>query len=379
MKTLYICDTPYQLFNVLNIVYNEECKQDRHEEIRHLFIINQFSTAFVLSERIKKKSLFSEVYLLSKDETKFLPVGIQRSIKMAVDFLNPIRFMKKRLGSEQLHRIGNIRNSYDTIYASGAFSTVAAMMKINQSATFILYEDGLGTYYGDFIVASSGGKANYLFCKLFHVGSAVCKPKALLVNNLQLCKSTSVRKENIKKLPAISEEFKRFCTDVFENEEKGDSFDLVWLTQPIDCTEGGEETREIVKKVLLDYRSEVGVRMHPRDLDTNYYSDFTICDNNNLWELYYLRKDINRLVLISYYSFAQFTPKYMFDLEPILIFTYKMNNHISEKTMMDFDAAVQGLKQIYRLPERVKTPRNGEELIQVLDSIIMTTGKDITS
>ena len=184
MNKLFVCDTPYQIFNALNIAFHD----NDANVTKTLYIVAQFKTAKEIALRIKESGLFNEVYLLNRDETKFLKVGIKRSIYMAFDFLSPKKKKKKRLLNYQGRNISVV--GFDKVYASGAFSTVAAIMKLNKNAEFIMFDDGLGSYYGNYIIRSSGGKLNRIFCNLFHVGSYVCVPKKLLVNNPMFCKST---------------------------------------------------------------------------------------------------------------------------------------------------------------------------------------------
>lgn len=368
MKTLFICDTPYQLFNTLNIVYNKRLEgKYSPEDIVDLYIIDQFQTAQFLKNNVEKTELFSNVYLLTRDETKFLPVGMKRNILMSLDFLNPKKFLKKRFSN-----YGNMYTfnyKYDCVYASGAFSTVAAIMKLNPKATFILYEDGIGSYNDDFIVRSSGGKLNRIFCRLFNVGSAVCIPSCLLVNNVKICHCTSVNKSKIFPLPKFSDGFITLCEGVFGcNQTQNELY--IWLTQPADGNDSIQLLQDKVKTVLSKYSDQIIVRMHPREQDNRYYDGFKIMNNNDLWELSILKKPADELVLISNYSSAQITPKILFDLEPKLVFLFKLNEGLSKEAIESLEQKTTEIAELYRSPDRIYIPDTYDDLESVLNSLI---------
>ena len=368
MKELFICDTPYQLLNVLNIVFHDyDIDSSIKSVTRDLYIINQFESASRLKDKIAEQSLFSNIYLLRKDETKFMKVGIKRHIRMSADFLGPRAFLAKRFKDYDVSQLSY--EDYDVVYASGAFSTVAAILKINPNARFILYDDGLGSYDGDFLIRSSGGKLNRAFCMLFHVGSYVCKPEKLLINNVSICHSTSVKKEDIYPLPSFDKGFVDFCNRIFDRSD-ADNKKIVWLSQPMDCSIGAVETRDIVRDVLMDYKNDITVRMHPRDLDKEYYQVFSIDDGKDLWELSILNRNPDELVLLGSYSSAQITPKILFDLEPTLVFLFLLNSQTSIEDKKVLMEKVNEIKSIYKHTDRVFVPKDMNELSGFLKTMI---------
>ena len=369
MKELFICDTPYQLLNVLNIVFHDyDIDTDEKCVTRDLYIINQFKSASNLKDRIAEKNIFSHVYLLKKDDTKFMKVGIKRHIRMSADFLGPRTFLSKRFKDYDMSQLSY--EDYDVVYASGAFSTVAAILKINPRAKFILYDDGLGSYSGDFLIRSSGGKLNRAFCMLFHVGSYVCKPEKLLINNVSICHSTSVKKEDIYPLPSFDKSFVEFCNEIFDCVDV-DNKKIVWLSQPMDCSVGAMETRDLVRDVLLNFKKDITVRMHPRDLDKEYYQAFNIDDGKDLWELSILNRNPEELILLGSYSSAQITPKILFDFEPTLVFLFLLNSQTSTEEKTTLMEKVKEIKSIYKYPDRVFVPNDRHELAGILKTMII--------
>ncbi len=368
MNILYICDTPYQIFNVLNIVFNDfDLENGEKSAERDLYIINQFRSAGSLAKKIKKTNMFSKVYLLRKDDTKFLKVGTKRNIYMSIDFLFPKIFLRNRFKDYDFRTINY--KKYDVVYASGAFSTVAAVLKLNTQARFCMYEDGLGSYSGNYIEISSGGRLNKKFCDLFHVGSYVCKPEKLLVNNVALCNSTSVPRNKIQKLPEFNEKFIELCNRIFDVSEDNDYL-IYWLSQPLDSHQGAEETRNIIREKMYMYRDNLVVRMHPRDLDYHFYSGFRLDKGKDLWELTIAKRNANEMILIGTYSSAQVTPKVLFDMEPTLIFLHALNHTMSQEKISDINSKIEQLKELYRDQDKIYIPQNENELEVVLRSVI---------
>ena len=363
MNELYICDTPYQIFNALNIAFHNNNEFTK----KALYIIAQFKTAEEISSRIEKSGLFDEVYLLTRDETKFLKKGIKRNIYMAFDFLFPKIFLKKRFSNYPCKRMSY--TGFDKVYASGAFSTVAAIMKLNRHADFVMFDDGLGSYRGNYIIRSSGGKFNRIFCTIFHVGSYVCVPSRLLVNNPEFCKSTVVEPSHIEKLPDLDNYFIDYCNKIY-NVNKHNEFRYYWLTQPIDSNYSAKEMREKVRDSLEIYKEKIIVRLHPRDNDREFYASFTIEMSEDLWELSILNKDVDRLVLISEYSSAQMTPKMLFGFEPTLIFLYKLNRGYSEEQRCTMTKQIKDLMDSYNQPEKIYVPESISELNHILMNIL---------
>lgn len=358
MRELYVCDTPYQVMNALNIAYHREQKAEKT-----LFLVNQFRTAETVFGKILETKQFDHAYLLRRDETKFMPVGMKRYSLVMLDYLTPKRFLKARLQGKKAPVTG-----YDVVYASGAFSVVTAVMKLNPKAEFVLYDDGVGSYIGDNVMRG-GGTLNRLFSKVFHVGAYACKPSKLLVNNVSMCQSTVVPKNRILPLPAIDAEFVSFCNGIFET--CGDKKNTVyWLSQPIDSVPGAVEARERVYSCLYPYRDKITVRMHPRDLAYDFYQAFTVDRGTDMWELTVQGIPTDDLILIGGYSSAQINLKMLFDMEPTLIFVYAFNKQLEEDKIQATKEQIENIRSIYRNPDKIYVPTTVEELTEVLHKVI---------
>ena len=364
MKILYICNTPYQILNVLNLVYHDRENRKRYKKI--LFIVNQFEDAKNLYERIRDANLFDDAYLLRKDEVILMPTALKRYKSILKYYFRPEEYLKKQLANYR--EVINYKN-FDIVYASGISPVTSAIMKLNPYAEFILYEDGVGSYDGNIILKTGGSKFNLIFSKIFHVGAYVSHPTKLLVNNKKMCHSTAVPSEKIESLPELDSKFIDFCNSIFGISPNSVNI-VYWLSQPVVKISGGLSARDLVYQCLYPYRKKVIVRMHPRDSDYEFYKDFVVDRGTDMWELSILNKNIDNLILIAGYSSAQINPKLIFDKEPTLIFVHSLNSMVSIKQKREANQRIEELRNVYRHPERIYNPQTLAEFKKVLIELL---------
>lgn len=369
MRELYICGSHYQVMNVLNIVYH---KQDVSEKT--LFVVNQFKKAADIADKIKGTNLFSNVYLLQPSEIVNMPFGIKRYVLAALNYLMPLRSLKDRFRGCEGVRVEKFINAFDVIYEVGVSHTAAAVLKLNPDAEFVLYDEGTGSYREN-VMTVYRSRLKLLFCKIFGVGSYVRKPSKLLVNNVKMCRGVAVPADRIFPLPEIDDGFKKLCGKIFEMDTEWKN-SVLWLSQPATFLEGKTDgrisAREKIRSHLLPYKDRITVRMHYRDSDYEFYRDFDIDKGQCGWELLLMNagKKVNDLVLISVYSSAQITPKFIFDTEPTLIFLYRLySTGASEEQITHMEEMIEDMRKAYRDPEKIYTPKTPEELSAVLQKI----------
>ena len=366
MKELYICDTPYQVMSALNIAYHSK---NNSEKI--MLVENQFRSAENLVKRVEETKLFSRVFLLRIDETRLMPRGFNRYSRVMLGFLMPKLFMRRRLADYSGEAERLFAEKFDTVYASTPNRVVAMMMKLKSDAELVFFDDGTGSYSGN-LLARVGGRLYHLFCKVFNVGSYICKPSKLLVNNVSMCKSEAVARDKIFPMPELDKGFIDFCGKIFGvNTEKRNS--VYWLSQPSDSVPGADEARDKILSCLMPYRDKIIVRMHPRDNDVEYYRDFTVDYGHDMWELSVLsyKDKADSLILIAAYSSAQINPKILFDIEPVLIFVHHFHANTSQEEYYRVDSQIEDMRRAYRNPEKIYNPRTPEELSIILQKLIL--------
>ena len=363
MRELYICDTPYQLMNVLNIAMH---KQDSAE--RTLFIVDQFRNARKLALNIEKTGLFRRVCVLLKEDARLLRRGTIRNIRSMLCWLLPMRFMKARFADGSMSE-AQLAGTFDRVYASVLTRVVSAMLKLNPGAEFVIYDDGSGSYSGN-VIRDTYSRLSLLFGRIFRVGAYVCRPSKLLVNNTEMCRSVAVPKDRIFPLPEIDGVFAALCREVF-GVSRTEGRRVVWLSQPIDGVKGVAEARDITRSFLLPYRDKVTVRMHPRDNDAEFYRDFDVDNGNDMWELRLLElgDDADDLILIGAYSTAQINPKLLFGKEPTCVFLCNLNTEYPQGKLASINQNIDDLRKSYSNPEKIYVPKTTDELKSVLEKL----------
>lgn len=83
-----------------------------------------------------------------------------------------------------------------------------------------------------------------------------------------------------------------------------------------------------------------------------YFTD----TNNYLLEAAFRRLDLSRKIIISRYSSAGLTPKFMFGQEPVIIFIYKLFSEYEYVTEDPFGEVIKKIKAQYSDPTRVMVP-----------------------
>ena len=61
MKTAFVCNTPYQLMNVINIFINNVENTRTNSD---LYIVNRFQNANKMMKKIQDAGLFSKIYFV---------------------------------------------------------------------------------------------------------------------------------------------------------------------------------------------------------------------------------------------------------------------------------------------------------------------------
>lgn len=359
MKVAFVCDTPYQCLNALNLFWNTY--MGRKDVLVDLYIVDQFKNARGIYERICRKKLFHNVYFLRREKNRTLPQGLKRSLLVAYSYLNTTRAVRNQFDGEVP------RNKYDAIYSAVMTCFISALVTLNPKAEFMLFDDGTGSYSGD-IIANGGGAAYKLFSKLTGRGAEARKATKLFVNNPSMCKSTAA--EEVCQMPPFEQDFLDVAYEVFGVEKReGKLSGIVLLTHPSQNVQLGEDMRNIVSW-MRPYQDKTLVRPHPRDTDLDLYDGFALDTKGEMWELMISQMDMDRILLMASYSTAQVTPKLLYDKEPWLVFTYHLATASSEESKSRYDLLVKELSDTYRNKHRIMVPNSVQELSDCLKKFI---------
>ena len=359
MRFAFVCDTPYQVLNTLSMYWH--CYREDKEIQADLFVVDQFAGAKELYEGICKENLFDNVYLLRREENRFLPRGLKRSIRVAYSYWNPKHAIRNQIDSVSPE---TFMNRYDVIHASLVKCITSALIKLNPKAVFYLLEDGTGSYFGD-LVAMGGGLPYRIFSFIFRSGANAARAKKLYVYDVDSCYGTAA--DEICALPKISEEFLQIAYRIFGIEKQENRNGIIYLSQPFEMKGDIEIQVPLILERIKPWADKTLVRMHPRDFAYEFYSAFEVDDKRQMWELVISQTDMDNIILIGNYSTAQITPKVLYDKEPWLIFTYNIMNVFSQEDNEMVAVQIEQMKKNYRSKDRILVPKTFEEFSECLD------------
>ena len=357
-RVCIICDTPYQLFNALNININLLKDEDITID---LYVEPQFPNANEILERINQENIFSKIKLYKCNSIMNFSSSMKSYFIKIASILSPKYSIKKCLGKQEKQE-----TKYDEIYCSVLSYFALSLYRTNNNSNLILFEDGTGSYNGNIMTKAYG---NIKLYKFLGVNIESIKPIALFVYNKRFCRSTIT--DNVCELPGIkewSDKYLKLLYRVFDYGigETHISRKITYLTTPLNqYNESQIHTINMIEDKLGDYSDNCIIRFHPRDHRT-INNGALIDDSNSLWELKCAELITNDNVLIGLYSTAQFTPKIIYDKEPYLIFLYKM---VYSETKL-FDDNIIELIRNYRDKSRIYIPTSIAELEQILEQIL---------
>lgn len=354
MKTAVICNTPFQVFNMLNLFYHD----DSFGKI-DLFLINRFSSSSRLYEKLKNIHFFENVHYVS-------PVEKIEESKWSI-------FLKMLFPElyKNHYRIDNweiIKNDYNFLFYGDLEPLGRIIEYLNPKVESFVYDDGGASYFGNALFDCKSKKIQFIE-KSMRVGVARSKIQGLYVNAKAISKSTISK--NILQLPILDDEkFISLTKDIFEYKTNDAiaSHKYLIMDYPMErITEyNGFDLVDFMHKNEGD---KCLLRYHP--CSTRKNSNLVDIDLiNNLWELDCLYSVTEKHVLISYFSSSQLLPKLLVDKEPYVIFTYKlMLNHNGMYRCKGNEEFINLVKSRYKNKSKIFIPNNEQELIEALSII----------
>lgn len=328
MKCAFICWRPYQIFNAINLLYNNVEDTKGNSDI----YIQDIPAMTKLIPEISKLGCFNHIYTYT-EKNRGDGVGIT-PLKMAgiyamrtVSFIAPKRAIKKNCPQIQA-----FAGEYDVILCSGWISFSMEFANCNPNAKFILFEDGAGNYVSNIIEnLPLKEKAYYSILKGFFkkgplvikvTGMYVYEPSAMAVS----------RKYPVYAMPKITEEIYDILAKVFKYDQDDGTYrddSIVFLDQPYKKYGDNYDQDQVIS--FLAKSPQFVCRRHPiqKVNERNLYED----KKRPMWELAAKRFNSNT-VLVSIFSTTQLTPALIYGVYPTLVFLYKINDEKGSDTYM---------------------------------------------
>lgn len=357
---VFVCWTPYQIFNAINFVLNNVEDSKGNADI---YIYHEFGDAEKISSRLKELGIFCHVYDVEAYDKGRVWYSKFNKIKR---LLCPYMTIKRYLRAE----IDVRKQGYKTLVISGNNLFSVNLYNAIEGLQVYFIDDGIGSYFGD-MRADDMTTLYRVFNKIFKRGPLSYDVKKIYVNNKSICRTLIC--ENVCQLPTL-----QFDSDVLKMVEKAFDYQsndyyqtskLIYLSQPYFEVEqyiAGTEEYVLDELTNVDSKNNILVRIHPRQ-KTEQFQGWKLDSLRNLWELECVKQVTDTSILLGGFSTAQFMPKILVDREPYVLFLYKL--FYPKEYTERFDGVIELLQGTYREPEKIQTPETIEELRQVLSSI----------
>lgn len=361
---LYTCSTAYQLMNAVILASQRQEKAD-------VMFTSQSLANHCNMELLRKKGIFHRIYVWDKISSRFSCFSHSRMqyvgnlFKKACIYFRP-KAMYKTMPNREM--------SYQRLligYADYPAQCIYYYFK-KKGASLIFYDEGTYTYEFLSIHPSLFRKAvSYMIFGSWIMDECteVYAKRPSQVNcgkykNMpvkQLCQSSRETDKVLMELFYGSYEDAR----LFERK-------VIYFDQNIDRAE--------IRKMLLKLadvvsgvigKEELLVKLHPMSGElAAYSSELTTYCSRVPFEVLMNTCHMGDKILISLFSTACFSPKYILDEEPYVIFLYKI---MKFDTYIEFNAqflhGVENLRRSYTKPNRIIIPETTEEMMEELKRI----------
>ena len=359
-EACFICTSPFQVLGAISIVAKERMEAD-------LFLIGTFRDSEIVADRIRKYSLFNNVYFV---DPKIIGIrGKTDNIKKII-FAEGIvnKFLDKNV-------------SYDRYYYSSRSLLKSALLKVlldrNPEMKRIIFDEGMGTYSGNGRLLS------------------VSMPRRVLEKMMRWKLDDPKKTEILAYLPDLVKYEKPFDSCIVHQmpylDYKGDMREMmrdlfaipedgiireqciIFDTKRNETASLSSEQLDILDQCyekIIHYtgKDKVILKPHPRStkpcpdgIGTYPYTGIP------MEALYTFMPDLQDRILISFVSSAVFTPKILFDKEAVVICLHRLFK--GNETSAVFEDIFQKMRGAYRQPERVIAPNTVEELEEQLQTI----------
>ena len=359
-EACFICTSPFQVLGAISIVAKERMEAD-------LFLIGTFRDSEIVADRIRKYSLFNNVYFVDPKK-----IGIRGKIDN----------IKKIIFAEGIvNKFLDKNVSYDRYYYTSRSLLKSALLKVlldrNPEMKRIIFDEGMGTYSGNGRLLS------------------VSMPRRVLEKMMRWKLDDPKKTEILAYLPDLVKYEKPFDSCIVHQmpylDYKGDMREMmrdlfaipedgiireqciIFDTKRNETASLSSEQLDILDQCyekIIHYtgKDKVILKPHPRStkpcpdgIGTYPYTGIP------MEALYTFMPDLQDRILISFVSSAVFTPKILFDKEAVVICLHRLFK--GNETSAVFEDIFQKMRGAYRQPERVIAPNTVEELEEQLQTI----------
>jgi len=355
----FFCTAPYQILACTSIAI-------RDNEPGDLFILDQFNDYKRIGEKVEKRTdLFSHVYYLNEND-------IINSLKQDNTVLSiHLKLLKLYSGSKNVvQHISQNPEKYTDIYLSSKAilpRIFSFYCKKKYNSVVHYFDDGIGSY--DNTAYETKILEKIVRTTFFGLNSLnIEETKELYLPKLYYNLHPNSH-ERIVGIPCVSVEIIRELYDtsiINPISERIVYFDTVYNE------EYGKNT-EAYKAMISDAFSEIkdGLIIKPHPREKRRLLNFKTYEENQLpFECNCAIQTMNNKILISTFSTACVVPKMLFDIEPIVIFLYKIFQGIRVNNSSLDESFCTAFRNTYKDKSRVLIPNSIEELKSLLSLLL---------
>jgi len=359
-----VCWTPFQIINAVNYKFQYAVDEDMD-----IYLCLKFTGAVEIGKRLLELNYIHKVYFVKNlDYDAMKPM--RRKLNILADMCWPERAIKRCLGKTVT--LESLDYSY--VISSGYlnFNILFNNYLTAKGTKSYFFDDGLESYLPQNTADHYSGIYK-IMAKVLGRGGTNLKLERLFVYAPELVLNQQ-RYKSVQPLMPLNKMEQTIQIDlnkVFDYKNLGLRYKYLLFDQLGTGDFRDEKMLTIQTEILNIFAEAVNInefviKLHPRTLSSIYDERFQTFKTSVPWEIFALNEEIENKVLISISSTACFTPKLIFDKEPIVIFLYELFSISGYETAKDF---IRRVKETYRSSDKVYIPQTFEDLKHILQEI----------
>lgn len=345
------------MVNALNLLLFDEGFQGAETDlfVRRRHFIN--STAY--SEKIRQTGRFHEINYFEFKE--YSSSNLVNHLKHIPELFSPRREIEKAVGEGYCFRA----KDYDVLLTPNGCQFFKLAMLCCDRARIYCYEDGTLSYTNKNWISSEVSGLSKKALDILGKGGRLY-PSRVYLNNPALY--TSAWDAEVLALPPLKETMESH-RDLFFNIFGAPACDYKG-SSVIFCAQPNPVSSDISLDICSSIKQPCICRYHPRNEDS-FVLKGSQDRGSSQWELICADYIGDDHILVGACSSAQISPKWFFDKEPYVIFTYPIyGDRLPAKFIEASKTILQKTREIYRQPEKVIVVDTIENLNKVINSIV---------
>ncbi len=371
MKKIFLCSTKYGLMNSI-LTFSSVSNAN---SVSDLIIFRRTKDFDDIYKKLAHNNIFRSISLFDSFEGK-------SKISLILIYLFPKfsrNFVKIASSLKSLSY-----SNYDEIYSQN-WLYAAYLALTNPRANIFFIEEGLSSYTSRVHKVEKRSIFYKVFSLIFYKGKLHERIKGIYLHKPEYLKS-DLCAYPIKNTGSDYSHYINIMKQIFSYEENLQYKNTKYIylgvpffglrdlaSVPSEAPEDYETVSQGIVEKIFHNLSPLNVlyRKHPLEkVDSNtikkkYGNHVLLDEKNKMWEMQCQGNIKDQHVIISFFSTAAFSPKLVFNREPIVIFLHKMIGI----NLLNADAIIDDLRTSYTDPSKVFEPTDLDSLMGYLDNL----------